>query len=431
MSDRWLRKARLIFGSALLLVCGWGRDGAWAQVGWNRLDAAGPPSARTGHAIVCDTSREVYVLYGGTWNEYRLGDTWELSGTTWRRIALGEADSPPPLTAHAMVYDVSRDRTVLFGGQEGISDASGELQTVFNGEVYEFNGARWERVAVPEPRPAARAAQAMAYDSKRGYIWLFGGRKKIDTELMELLGDVWYYDGSIPAWQEVGSASGPSPRESSSLVYDASNDRLLLFGGGFFGSWRTGETWELNPASGTWRIIDSTAAPSSRQNAAMAYLGNGRSALFGGSRSTSQVNGETWTLDGSQWTRVWTSPSPGARAAAALAFDLDRREGILFGGYAFENLNDTWRLAVVSPTATPTVVATPTATLEPSLPFDLTGDGRLDARDLFILSQQWAASAPAKQQSAGLTGDFTGDDQVDAGDLLFLIMAWAERDPQP
>src|SRR5205085_10270399 len=61
---------------------------------------------------------------------------------------LRTVSGPPPRAAPAMVYDVARGVTVLFGGANLIS---GSL--VPNGETWEWNGTVWAQRVVSGPSP--------------------------------------------------------------------------------------------------------------------------------------------------------------------------------------------------------------------------------------------------------------------------------------
>jgi hypothetical protein len=249
---------------------------------------------------------------------------------------------------------------------------------------------------------------------------------------MELLNDTWYYDGGVPAWVRVESASAPSPRESCSMVYDASDDRIYLYGGGFFQDRRTDETWAFDPAAGQWSRLPVSATPTARQNAAMAYTGEGKSVLFGGSRTNYVADRETWIFEGGEWTKASTAGLPRARAGAVLAAGPLPEEGLFFGGSDSERtFNDTWRLSfqptpTVTATFSPTPTVTPTPTPPPGPVFDLSGDGAVDGADLFLMAVEWQrADSPGKP--GVWTADVDGNGTMDAADLLLLMGAWTSR----
>jgi hypothetical protein len=66
-----------------------------------------------------------------------------------------------------MAYDLARNVTVLFGG---VNDF---LNPPFLGDTWEWNGKGWTLTSLSGPSP--RADAAMAYDSDRGVMVLFGG----------------------------------------------------------------------------------------------------------------------------------------------------------------------------------------------------------------------------------------------------------------
>src|SRR5262245_11281982 len=77
------------------------------------------PSIRRGPVMAYDSARHRLVLFGGysaRLGESRLGDTWEWDGDIWRRVS---TTGPSPRAGHAMAYDSARGRVVLFGGYDG------------------------------------------------------------------------------------------------------------------------------------------------------------------------------------------------------------------------------------------------------------------------------------------------------------------------
>lgn len=91
---------------------------------WNQVNsgASNSPSARYNHAMVYDSSRNRVVLFGGYDNDGSLSDTWEMtwngSSASWTQVNSGASNAPAVRSGHSMVYDASRNRVVLFGGGE-------------------------------------------------------------------------------------------------------------------------------------------------------------------------------------------------------------------------------------------------------------------------------------------------------------------------
>lgn len=78
----------------------------------------------------------------------------------------------------ATAYDLNRERTVLFGGLIERPLALG-VTTETVGDTWEWNGKRWVQSYDMEPDP--RCYHAMAYDSARKRMVLFGGELGYST----------------------------------------------------------------------------------------------------------------------------------------------------------------------------------------------------------------------------------------------------------
>lgn len=84
------------------------------------------------------------------------------------RWTLSSTSGPPARYGGTLSYDPKTERVLLFGGYD---------------DEAAFRGSRWTPVdvGVPPGSPSYRALHAMAYDSKRGVTWLYGGREPCDT----------------------------------------------------------------------------------------------------------------------------------------------------------------------------------------------------------------------------------------------------------
>jgi hypothetical protein len=79
-----------------------------------------------------------------------------------------------------MVYDLARNRIVLFGGRQG---------TIMFGDTWEFDGSNWAQMDVRGP--PNKWASAIEYNSDKGRTILFGGQGA------DLYGDIWAWNGTI------------------------------------------------------------------------------------------------------------------------------------------------------------------------------------------------------------------------------------------
>jgi hypothetical protein len=93
-----------------------------------------------------------------------------------------------------------------------------------------------------------------------------------------------------------------------------------------------------------WGQEHPTNAPSARQGAAMAYDADSQEmVLFGGSTQQGAILGDTWTWDGEDWTLEHPATSPAPRTSADMAFDQSTGQLILVGGQPNSgNSGETW-----------------------------------------------------------------------------------------
>ena len=139
-------------------------------------------------------------MHGGTYDLGRsYGETWEWTRQSgWRQFT----GAGPGLRDHTqLAYDSERGRAVLFGG------SGNDPNTAF-GDTWEFDGAKWERVATSGPParvhhamqydPSLKRVVGLAYDVKRDVLVLFGGG---DPNGSALYADTWEFDGTT--WRRV------------------------------------------------------------------------------------------------------------------------------------------------------------------------------------------------------------------------------------
>lgn len=288
---------------------------------------------RNAHAMAYDSGRGKVILFGGADESKVRGDTWEWDGERWTRVS---DEGPGPRTFPAMAYDSVRKKVVLFGGNVVLFGRSPD-ENKFLDDTWEWDGRRWTQIKVAGPSPRAEAA--IAFDSRRGRVVLFGGHNRAGAAGSRL-GDTWEWDGK--RWVEM-RVTGPSPRNGAAQVYDSVRGKTVLFGG----STReavSGETWEWDGRE--WKE-NRAALTEGRFNCVMAYDGARRKVIRFGGRYAGQPYGDTWEYDGEGWKRL-RSTGPAARNHTAMAYEPKRGKVILFGGHDFGThewvniFGDTW-----------------------------------------------------------------------------------------
>jgi len=200
---------------------------------WQAVYTTGAtPSPRSGIDLAYDTLRQRAILFGGWEGTDQYGrpiatnETWAWDGTCW--TLLNPETTPPVYWSYEMVYDIHRDRIVIFGGH-------GEFY--YNDDVWEFDGMNWKQVIPASFPPPWRSGHEMIYDSHRRRCVLFGG----DDSTRPPFGDTWEWDGYD--WYEITPATDtPRPLDESAMAYDLHRNCSVLFGG--FGAYYGQETWE-------------------------------------------------------------------------------------------------------------------------------------------------------------------------------------------
>jgi len=134
---------------------------------WNNLTTSIRPSIRRYHAMAYDSERGKFVLFGGTdHGTHRFSDTWTYDLETNNWTNQNPSNKPSARQGPAMVYDSERSNFILFGGY----NTSNSNETW----AYDLETNNWT-ILNPSNTPSARRYPSMAYDSKRGKVVLFGG----------------------------------------------------------------------------------------------------------------------------------------------------------------------------------------------------------------------------------------------------------------
>ena len=276
------------------------------------------------------------VLFGGDDGSY-LADTWTWNGTNWTKLS--PATSPP---ARSGALDGLRP------GHRGTWFSSAADDGSYLADTWTWNGTTWTKLS-PATSPTARAGASMVYDPATGNMVLFGG------DGGGYLADTWTWNGTT--WTKLSPATSPTARVGASMAYDPTTGDLVLFGGDNGGP--LADTWTWNGI--TWTKLSPATSPTARVGGSMAYdPATGNMILFGGSSTPTSGSSlaDTWTWNGTTWTRLSPPTSPPARSTASMAYDPAAGNLVLFGGDNDGYLADTWTLV---PAFAPSKPARPSA----------------------------------------------------------------------
>ncbi len=286
------------------------------------------PSPTRDSALVYDPINGQFIMFGGDDGTFS-DETWVYypDNTTWMRVPT--AVQPLPRKDHKMVFDPVAEEVILFGGKVQDSPTT----YYFGNDTWSFdvNTMTWSQVNTIGA-PSGRYDFAMAFDTDTGVALLYGG--------FPANSETWTYDHSTLTWTNMNPLFYPSGAdEGAAMVYDSVNQLAVLFGG--IGS--QGETWIYDPGANNWTDANPSSPPETRSWHSMVFDdSSGEVVLFGGLDQVVVEDpdddiyyNETWTYDVAA--NVWTMESPGtipsARIGHMMAYDSDRLNVYLFGGY--------------------------------------------------------------------------------------------------
>ncbi len=225
----------------------------WTGSLWTTPGLQSQPPVRTRHALAYDAARGVTVMFGGGHAasgtlSFRQ-DTWTWDGSNWaQRFPLS---FPAVRGGHAMAYDSARQRVVMFGGTTAGVDATNRPPEVFHGDTWEWDGSNWFERTPLGSTPGARHEHAMAYDPVARVTYLFGGLDPSGTPL----NDLWVFDGA--SWTRLVTLNPPARRFDCGMAFDTARGKLVLFGGQnttwaqYVRDWSSApglrDTWEYTP----------------------------------------------------------------------------------------------------------------------------------------------------------------------------------------
>ena len=359
------------------------------EAAWNQKFPEQIPPGRSFHAMAYDAAHQEVILFGGVDAAGSfLGDTWAWDGSQWSQRSLGSG-GPSARHRHAMAYDSARGQIVLFGG---VDEKNGILS-----ETWVWDGKSWAQ-KITDASPQARFGHAMAYDTARRQIVLFGGQGTSG-----MFSDTWTWDGTT--WAQQLTANKPGPRAFHAMAFGLTSAKVVLFGGVSPDGLASDETWIWDGAD--WTQKSPANHPMARAWSAAAPDPTGSVILFGGTNPmmTGVPFEDSWIWDGTNWMQAGTTASIPARMFHAMAYDVARRQSVLFSGIGHSSnaddlrgnvlqgvvLNDTWIWNIT------TILAAPSITPPGAVPVDSTINT--------IQPGEWVSIYGTNLASSTVTGD--------------------------
>jgi len=235
--------------------------GAWTEL----APSGAAPSAREGQTMTYDAVSGKVVLFGGYSGTEYYNDTWayDPQADAWQELTPA-GDLPPARTQQCMVYDSAGAQTLLYGGW----DDTNNLTDIW---AYDLVADAWHQVEQQGDIPEPRFAAAAAYEPVSGKMYVFGGFPG-DPDQTEFLDELWAYDPATNQWTQLEAEGDmPAPRNGHCLVADSSAGTLVLFGGTNSEA-SLNDLWTYDPASNAWTAIEpADELPQVRVYASMVY----------------------------------------------------------------------------------------------------------------------------------------------------------------
>lgn len=338
-----------------------------------------------------DLARKELVAIGPQYTPNGM-ETWLWSGSSWYRSL---APAPPGRVDYAVAYDSRRSVLVLFGGEVGAENLLSD--------TWEWNGVSWTQQ--PIAGPPGRSRHAMAFDEHRGVMVLFGG-----TDGKRDLGDVWEYDGHM--WSQRNPGSGPWPRSKHAMTYDPTRQVTVMVGGESQSAFNDigiavplgPDWWEWDGQR--WQHRTSINAPSPRTNSFFVTDRVGHRLFLFGGVSEDGPNSELWELRDAVWTQVATTGTQASPFLAGAAMDHFRQRFVVIPQFLGSNI-------------------APRYLQLPACPADLTYDGLVNDDDFgtFVAGYALALCVDPKM-SPFCPGDLDLDRLIDDRDFLIFVDAY-------
>lgn len=198
------------------------------------------------------------------------------------------------------------------------------------------------KIVAQNDSPPVRANHSLIYDAKQDRLIVFGGSGNGGV-----LNDVWAFSLTDRTWAELTPREGsaPAPRLTPTAVYDAKKHRMVIYSGqgaGFFN-----DTWAFDLAVNQWaELKGAEKRPAPRYGTILAYDTKRHAAVtFAGFTSEGGRFDDTWSfsLDSDSWQDLGPDgPRPRKRCLHMGAYDSNGDRLFIYGGQSGGDLGDLW-----------------------------------------------------------------------------------------
>ena len=322
----------------------WTRSaGVWTQQG-PKLVGSGAvgPFTRQGSSVSLSADGNTAIVGGyGDNNNVGAAWVWMKTGGVWTQQGpklVGSGAVGNAQQGHSVSLSADGNTAIVGGSADGVSGAawvwtrSAGVWTQQGSELFGSGG------------PVAMVVQGYSVSlSADGNTAIVGG---FTNGSLTAAAWAWTRSGGVWTQQDtmlVGSGAVGVPSPDVSMSLSADGNTAIVGGGSDNGS--TGAAWVFaagTPQEPNWVQKSSANAPTPRYQHAMAYdADRGQVVLFGGWAGS--PSNDTWVWDGTNWTQKSPANSPPQRFYDAMSYDATHGQVVLFGGTdGSSTFNDTW-----------------------------------------------------------------------------------------
>ena len=330
---------------------------------WIRISVSGKqPTNRFGQTSVYNpTSNRMITFGGGTgFPGPCISELWIIThlnhvggSPLWTQMT-PTGTLPGVREGHTAVYDPTNNKMIVFGGTDCSGNYYNDLWILSNADGSTATPS-WAQVTPVGTPPPARTQATAIYDSVNNVMTVYGG----GTTNTNVFSDVWTLTNAngvtgTPTWTQLSpTGTAPAARLGHSAIYDATNNRMTIFGGGNNHGKVLNDGWILsypNNIGGTpaWTQLTFTdTAPNRKSHDVIYDPVSNEMVIFGGDSSlpATFTDDHVLILTGANGlaTSTWTQDGPAPRYHSSAVYDLATDQIVAFGGNAATGpLNDVW-----------------------------------------------------------------------------------------
>jgi hypothetical protein len=278
-----------------------------AAATWNQLKPATLPECVNEGAMVYNTTwNNVFYTGGVCATALGVEETMEWDGTNW--VETGTLVATGRIYGAAVAYDPDRDFIVMFGGTTTANTT--------RSFTFVLTNLIWINVTNSTVDPTPRSLYTFVSDPVSQSIWMFGGIDDNQTYL-----DFWRYRNGL--WEEYFTGGEPANCIYPNAAWDTDRNKMVLI-------CNDSLTYEFDSASNWKNVVGSKEIPILARYRSIVYDQTlKKTVIFGG--WADNYNDQTFTWDGTNWTRVKKDPPP-PRALAAMWYDPTLKKTVMYGG---------------------------------------------------------------------------------------------------